>query len=220
MAQMYPPPQAGYAQPVQPVVYAQAVPAQPVYVQPGAQPMYAPPVQQTIVINQAPPIKNSMQAGTGTEPWGGLCSCMDDCPGCLYVWCCHCCAVCDIGTMIGPEVTVDFKAEPAPVFTSCGSQCANMCTYVSVQGIPIGCLIGMCVCPEKLCCVYDANIMKAAAVKLNKKTEAPSPCENSAIVVMCLPCTTQCAFCLIYKELKNANKVAPTGLPDVDEMKR
>ena len=123
-----------------------------------------------------------------------------------------------MGWMIGPEVTIGKKKEPAPSFLGCGSQCIN--------GLSLGyyCCAPCCApcigvaCPAKCWCFYDINILKAAAVKLNKKTISPGPCEEPCLQVCCCH---GCTYCLVYRELKKSAASESTySRPEVAEMRR
>ena len=92
---------------------------------------------------------NDIRQSLPSLSWGDLCSCCEDCAGCLYVLCCPCCALCDIGSMLGPNVVVGPKNEPAPIFMGCGGQCLHWMTiHCGIWGI----LCGLCICPDKTCC--------------------------------------------------------------------
>ena len=169
------------------------------------------------------------QAGQGTEPWGDLCGCFGDCSGCIYYCCCPCCVICDIGNLIGPDVLVGQKNEPAHMFTDCPSQCLNCITWGLLDGVamglPIGLLFGLCMCYDKTCCLYDANILRAAAVKMNKNKVSPGPCQDPCLQMCC--CCGHCTYCLMYKELKAfvakggvTTGPAGTELPGVGSMDR
>ena len=113
--------------------------------------------------------------------------------------------------MIGADVTVGQSKETAPSFLGFGSQIQNYCSY-----IPYCC--GPCIAPvaclDKCWCNYDVNILKAAAVKLDKNAVSPGPCDNVCLQVMCCG---SCTYCLIYSELKAAKA---GGTPEATEMAR
>jgi len=151
----------------------------------------------------------------GTEEWGNTFGCLEDVAVCFYVGCCFPCSLCDMGSMIGPEVTIGKKKEPAPIFLGCGAQCLNWLSYDLD-------LCGPCVaavaCPDKCMCFYDINILKAAAVKLNKDSISPGPCEEPCLQVFCCK---GCTYCLVYRELKKSAASKSTyGQPEVAEMAR
>ena len=112
--------------------------------------------------------------------------------------------------MIGPDVMVGQAKEPAPKFTDCCSQFVNCLSY------DIDCC-GPCIaafaCPDKCWCNYDVNILKAAAVKLDKNAVSPGPCDNACLQVYCCK---SCTYCLMYRELK----AAQAGAPKANEMTR
>lgn len=170
---------------------------------------YAQNYAQNAPINAAPQQLSSIQAGNGSESWGETYSCLSQpLPGCLYVTFCHCCAVCDMGDMIGDQVMVGLRErQPAPNFFNCPSQIQNLLTYLHVYPfIPIGLCIGMVTCPDKTWCIYDANMLKATAVALNKSSASPGPCDDP-FWQMCCPCTAPCTFCLMYHELKQKRRI-------------
>lgn len=74
-------------------------------------------------------------------------------------------------------------------------------------------LLGFCICPEKICCMYDMNVVESYAKLAKKKTTTPGPFNN-----LCLDSflCNSCIYCAMYRELKltpcGGQKEAPAFL--------
>ena len=152
--------------------------------------------------------------------WGNTFGCHEDVLGCCYVSCCGCFALCEIGDAMGNH-PIGPKKEAASAFTGCCGQFVNSLTY-TYSGL--GALCGLCCCPEKTCCAYDANILRGYAEFMGKKTSSPPPCGDPCMQMFCCrPCTV----CLMYRELKlvpcsgpRTESTAATEAPTFVEMGR